>query len=147
MCFVLETQSSQALLAILSATFRKNAMPLDYLDFEYSEDEDGNGTWDAMASVADNRWQALLGEVHAVLQWASQEFRGQRAPLDEGGDWDYDLSAQNDDNGSALRIRWAGSSTGLDAATPPSGSYTTLTLTLTGNTAFGDALRHKFELE
>nr|WP_246254502.1 hypothetical protein [Comamonas jiangduensis] len=39
-------------------------MGLDYLDFEYSEDEDGNGTWDAMASVADKRWHALLAEVH-----------------------------------------------------------------------------------
>jgi hypothetical protein len=26
-------------------------MALHYLDFDYSEDDDGNGTWDAMASV------------------------------------------------------------------------------------------------
>lgn len=42
-------------------------MALDYLDFDYSEDEDGNGTWDAMASVADSRWAALLEEVRQVL--------------------------------------------------------------------------------
>ena len=146
MCFVVETQSSQTLLAILSATFRKNAMPLDYLDFEYSEDEDGNGTWDAMASVADNRWNALLAEVQQVLHWAEHDFRGQRAPLDEGGDWDFDLSAQNDDNGRALPIRWDGRSA-LDAGTAQAGGYTTLTLTLTGSPAFGDALRQAFALE
>ncbi|WP_312564709.1 hypothetical protein [Comamonas sp.] len=122
-------------------------MALDYLDFEYSEDEDGNGTWDAMASVADSRWQALLAEVRQVLQWASQDFRGRRAPLDEGGDWDYDLSAQDDDNGRALHLRWNASSAQLDAPTPQTGGYLTLTLTLTGNAAFGDALRQKFELE
>lgn len=122
-------------------------MALDYLDFEYSEDEDGNGTWDAMASVADSRWQALLAEVRQVLQWASQDFRGRRAPLDEGGDWDYDLSAQDDDNGRALHLRWNASSAKLDAPTPQTGGYLTLTLTLTGNAAFGDALRQKFELE
>ena len=122
-------------------------MALDYLDFEYSEDEDSNGTWDAMASVADHRWGALLAEVHDVLRWASQEFHGRRGPLDEGGDWDYDLSAQDDDNGRALKIRWSASTAGIDAEAPQPGCYTTLTLTLTGNAAFGDALRQKFELE
>jgi len=121
-------------------------MALDYLDFEYSEDEDGNGTWDAMASVADSRWSTLLAEVQHVLQWASHDFGGRRAPLDEGGDWDYDLSAQDDDNGRALRIRFS-SKTGVEAETPQAGGYTTLTLTLTGNAAFGDALRQAFALE
>ena len=122
-------------------------MALDYLDFEYSEDEDGNGTWDAMASVADSRWGTLLDEVRQVLLWASHEFRGHRAPLDEGGDWDFDLSAQDDDNGRALRLRWNGKSASLEADTPQAGSYTSLTLTLTGNAAFGEALRQEFELE
>lgn len=122
-------------------------MALDYLDFEYSEDEDGNGSWDAMASVADSRWHAVLEEVRQVLQWAQQDFRGHRAPLDEGGDWDFDLSAQDDDSGSTLRLRWDASTRELDAQAPQAGGYTTLTLTLTGNAAFGDALRHAFELE
>ena len=41
-------------------------MTLDYLDFDYSEDEGGNGTWDAMASVAQDRWGALRAEVRHV---------------------------------------------------------------------------------
>lgn len=122
-------------------------MALDYLDFEYSEDEDSNGTWDAMASVAASRWPALLDEVDQVLQWAHHQFGGHRAPLDEGGDWDYDLSAQDDDNGRALHIRWNPSSKAIDADAPQAGGYTTLTLTLTGTMVFGDALRQAFELE
>lgn len=122
-------------------------MALDYLDFEYSEDEDGNGTWDAMASVTEPRWAALLAEVHQVLHWAQKDFRGHRAPLDEGGDWDFDLSAQEDDNGRTLRVRWDEQARSIDAEVPQAGSYTTLTLTLTGTAAFGDALRQAFALE
>lgn len=122
-------------------------MALDYLDFEYSEDEDGNGTWDAMASVPDLRWAALLNEVCRVLKWAQHDFRGHRAPLDEGGDWDFDLSAQDDDNGRALRVRWDAQAGAIDAEAPQAGGYTTFTLTLTGTAAFGDALRQAFGLE
>jgi hypothetical protein len=122
-------------------------MTLDYLDFDYSEDEDGNGTWDAMASVPHARWQALLQEVHSVLHWASHTFRGRRAPLDEGGDWDFDLSAQDDDNGRPLRVRWSRTSQSLDAEAPQAGGYTTLTLTLSGNAAFSHALRQAFALD
>ena len=122
-------------------------MNLDYLDFEYSEDEDGNGTWDAMASVSDSRWNALLSEVQQVLQWASRDFGGRRAPLDDGGDWDYDLSVQEDDNGRPLQIRWNSKSASIEADSPQPGSYSTLTLTLTGNARFGDALRQAFELD
>lgn len=122
-------------------------MALDYLDFDYSEDEDGNGTWDAMASVADSRWAALLEEVRRVLHWASHDFRGRRAPLEDGGDWDYDLNAQDDDHGRALRIRWDRAGDTLQAEAPQPGGYGTVTLTLTGNTAFGDALRQAFDLE
>ena len=35
------------------------AMALDYLEFDYSEDEEGTGTWDAMASVKAERVPAL----------------------------------------------------------------------------------------
>ena len=122
-------------------------MALDYLDFDYSEDEDGNGTWDAMASVADSRWAALLEEVRQVLHWASHDFRGRRAPLEDGGDWDYDLSAQDDDHGRALRIRWDRAGDAVQAEAPQPGGYGTVTLTVTGNTAFGDALRQAFDLE
>nr|WP_246254503.1 hypothetical protein [Comamonas jiangduensis] len=57
------------------------------------------------------------------------------------------MSAQDDDHGHAIALRWNTQSGQLDAAVPQPGSHTTLTLTLTGNAAFGDALRQKFGLE
>ena len=42
-------------------------MPLNYLDFDYSEDADGNGTLDAMASVLPAQLPALQSEIAAVL--------------------------------------------------------------------------------
>ena len=42
-------------------------MPLNYLDFDYSEDADGNGTLDAMASVLPAQLPALQNEIAAVL--------------------------------------------------------------------------------
>ena len=43
---------------------------LDYLDFEYSEDEHGQGTFDAMASVLPAHVPALHAELTRVLAWA-----------------------------------------------------------------------------
>jgi hypothetical protein len=66
-------------------------MPLNYLEFDFSEDADGVGTFDALAATAPTHNPAVLAEVASVLAWAHQAFEAQRAPLDEGGEWDYDL--------------------------------------------------------
>ncbi len=47
-------------------------MPLNYLIFDTSDDGEGTGTWEAMASVSP----------------------GPRGPLDEGGAWDADQQVQ-----------------------------------------------------
>ena len=65
---------------------------LDYLIFDYSEDEEGSATWDAMATVTADRWPALQAEVLQVLHWAEQQFPRQRGALDEGAAWDFDIS-------------------------------------------------------
>lgn len=122
-------------------------MELQYLDFDYSEDEAGQGTWDAMASVPQARWSDLLAEVAQLLHWASHDFAGRQAPLEDGGDWDFDLSAQDDDNGCPLRLRWDRASRAITGDAPQPGGYTTLTLTLTGTAHFGDALRASFGLD
>ncbi len=96
---------------------------LQYLDFDYSEDDSGAGTWDAMASVWPAQVNALRAEVALVLDWAQREFPGAHGPLDEGGEWDYDLL-------------------GVDEA----GRYT-LTLTLNGTPAFVAAWRAQFSAE
>lgn len=129
------------------STSMDRAMTLDYLDFDYSEDEDGNSTWDAMASVPAARWNALVQEVSSVLRWATKQFRGTQGALDEGGDWDFDLSAQDDDSGRALRWHWSASSCTLEVTAPQEGGYATLTLTLTGNTHFAQSMQQQFDLE
>ena len=43
-------------------------MTLDYLDFDYSEDEEGTGTWDAMASVKAERVPALAAEIRVLTE-------------------------------------------------------------------------------
>ena len=118
---------------------------LDYLIFDYSEDEDGNGTWDAMASAPAARRDALFAEVQAVLRWAHRTFPQRCGALEEGNDWDVDLSAQ-DDSGAPIAARFDEATKSLQMAEAASG-HTTITLTLTGNVAFADALREQFDLE
>ena len=38
-------------------------MPFDYLDFDYSEDDEGTASWDALASVTAERLPALTAGV------------------------------------------------------------------------------------
>ena len=119
---------------------------LDYLIFDYSEDEEGSATWDAMATVAAERWPDLKQEVLQVLEWAEQQFPQQRGPLDEGASWDYDLTLSSG-NGDPIDLRVQHQPLQLLHAPLPAGTQLTLTLTLTGRSAFADALFHAFELE
>ena len=98
-----------------------DALSLQYLDFDHSEDDAGCGTWDAMASVWPAQLDAVQAEVALVLDWAQREFPGDHGPLDDGGEWDYDL----------LTIEEEGRHT--------------LTFTVSGTPAFGAAWRARFE--
>ncbi len=91
-------------------------MTLQYLLFEASDDGEGNGTWDAMASVRAAQLPEVMNEVQAVLAWAEVHSPGPRGPLDDGGAWDADHLIQTE------------------------GDWTTVTLTLTGPWAWGEAL-------
>jgi hypothetical protein len=116
---------------------------LSFLDFDFSEDADGQGTFDAMASAEPGRLAALEAEIVQVLQWAHLEF-GAPAPLEDGGAWDYalqgvqeiatalDLSVDT----AAGRLQWQP----RDPAPP----RITFTLTLTGTPAFCEAFRAAF---
>lgn len=121
-------------------------MSLSFLDFEFSEDAEGQGTFDAMASAEPARLAALEAEVVRVLQWAHAEF-GAPAPLDDGGAWDCELQGVQE-VATALDVRFDAAARRLrmqprDAAPP----RTTLTLTLTGTPAFCDAFRAEFAIE
>lgn len=126
-------------------TSAQYAMALDYLEFDYSEDEEGTGTWDAMACVKAERVPALVAEIEAVLRWASQKFTGRQGAVEEGFDWDYDLQAQDDD-GEPLSARFDRAEGKLALQASATGR-TTVNLSLSGSAQFGDALREKFEIE
>lgn len=91
-------------------------MVLQFLIFDASDDGEGTGTWEAVASVRRDDLPAVMAEVDAVLQRAERRAPGPRGPLDEEGVWDADTQLRED------------------------GGWTEVTLTLTGPWAWGEAL-------
>ena len=100
---------------------------MDYLDFDTSEDEHGYGSLEAMASVPAPQVAAVQAEIQQVLDWAHGTFPGMQAPLDEGGEWDFQVQQQ--------------------AETVAGLPRQTLTLSLTGTPQFCDAFRGRFLAE
>ena len=64
---------------------------LRWLEFDYSDGDDGTGTFDAMASVPLHQVPDVQADVDAALAWAESAFAGRRGPVEEGGEWDADL--------------------------------------------------------
>jgi hypothetical protein len=91
-------------------------MQLQFLIFDTSDDAEGTGTWEAMASVREADLQALLDEVQWVLARAHASQPGPQGPLDDGGAWDADEQVSRD------------------------GEWTSVTVTITGPWAWGEAL-------
>jgi hypothetical protein len=120
-------------------------MSLNYLEFDFTEDADGQGTFDAMASAELARVDALEAEIVRVLHWAQREF-GPEAPLEEGGTWDCELQGMQE-VATALDVRFDAPARRLRleprAPAPP---RITFTLTLTGTAAFCAAFRAEFGL-
>lgn len=115
-----------------------------YLDFDYSEDAEGHGSFDAMAAAAPAQFGALQAEVVRVLDWARRHF-GPPAPLEEGGEWDVELQGVRE-LATPLAVRYrAGQGLELQDA-GDAAQRTTLTLTLVGTAAFCGALRQAFAL-
>jgi len=123
--------------------------PLRWLDFEFSDDGEGTGTFDALASVRPADRDALGADIARVLDWAHR-FGGPRGPVGEGGEWDYDLqrveSAATDAtphyDTSVRRVVWSGG--GDDEG---GGTRVTVAFTLSGTAAFCDALRAAFGVD
>ncbi len=119
-------------------------VPLQYLDFDFSDEESGRGSFDAMASVLPDRLSALLAEMAHVLRWAFGAF-GRPGPLDEGGEWDCEMQGSIEP-GTPLAISYDDSQGEVQLAPAPGGdARTTLTLTLSGSPAFSEAFRAEFE--
>jgi len=124
---------------------RMAAGTLHYLDFDYTEDEHGHGSFDAMAAAGPAQLRALQDEVARVLDWAHAQF-GAPAPHDEGGEWDCELQGVRE-LATTLEVRHlpgAGLSLHAGATGEP---RVTLGVTLGGTSAFCAALRLAFALE
>lgn len=119
-------------------------MSLNYLDFDYSEDDEGTGTFDAMASVLPAQLAALHAEVAQVLQWAHSEFPDACGPSEDGGQWQYDLQGVQDVS-TPLALDFDAATGSIHSAPgTPAPPRTTLTLSVSGSTDFCAALRSAF---
>ena len=122
-------------------------MSLHYLDFDYSEDEQGIGTFDAMASTAPQHVVAVRAEMARVLDWAFATFPDVRAPLDEGGEWDYNLEGQQEWTAHEA-IAYDEVTGKFSSQLAPAGAPRhTVTLSLSGSPQFCEAFRQRFALE
>lgn len=119
---------------------------LDYLDFDFSEEADGSGSFDAVASVGPQQLAAVHAEIVAVLDWAHAAFAGQRAPLDDGGAWDFDLQSLQEWS-LAETLTYDEGSGQLDVRRGNTGAPRhTVSLSIVGSTDFCDAFRAQFDL-
>lgn len=116
-------------------------MDLAYLLFDFTDEESGDCSFDAMASVLPQRLPALLQEVEAVLQWAHREFGPPAASADATG-WDFDLQG-TDDAGEPVQAAYDAARGRVGVETQGSGRLT-LSLTLGGPATFCEAFRHAF---
>lgn len=93
---------------------------LDFLSFDASGDTDGLQTFDALASTSRERHAAVLAEVEQVLAWATRRFPDGPGDLDEGASWCHDLQVA------------------------PEGDWVTVSWSLSGTAAFGEAFAQAF---
>lgn len=90
---------------------------MDYFELQASDDAHEQGSWELLASVREADLPAARAEAQALLARAEAEAPGLRGAMEDGGLWDADLHEQRETDG-----------------------WTTITLTLTGPWAWGEAL-------
>lgn len=122
-------------------------MDLQFLEFDCSEEADGDGSFDALASVAAPRLAALHAEIARVLGWAHDAFPGACAPPEDGGTWHYDLAGRRETT-VEQRIAFdpaTGRIAAEDTGAAP-GVRHTVSLSIAGDAAFCAAFRDAFGL-
>ena len=118
-------------------------MQLHYLDFDFSDEDSGRGSFDAMASVATSRLPALLAEMAAVLGWAGRAF-GPPGALQDEGEWDYELQGIVEPD-TPLEVGYDEGRGEVSLIPAVAGTaLTTMTLTLSGSPGFCEAFREAF---
>lgn len=126
-------------------------MPLDYLDFDFSDDGQGQGSFDALAAVTPAQWPALRAEVQRVLAWAHESFGAPQGlgggdADGDGAEWDFDLQGVREVP-TPLALRYDSGLGLLQMSEGPAGEpRLILSLTLTGSPGFCEALRAAFDL-
>jgi VCBS repeat-containing protein len=121
-------------------------MTLDYLDFDVSEEADGSGSFDALASVGPAQLSAVHAEIAAVLAWAHDAFAGQRGPLDDSGTWDFDLQSAQEWR-LAETLSYDEASQRLTVRPGSAGAPRhTVSLSIVGSADFCEAFRAQFEI-
>ncbi len=121
-------------------------MTLDYLDFDYSEDTEGVGVFDAMASTGAQQAAAVQAEIVQVLAWAHAGFGAPGAPVGDAGDWDYDLQGMQEISLPETIVFDAAAGRLRVQAGPPGAVRHTLSLSIGGTPAFCAAFREAFDL-
>jgi hypothetical protein len=122
-------------------------MRLNYLDFDYSEDADGTGTFDAMASVSPAQIPALHAEVAQLLAWAYAQFPEACGPQEDGGQWQYDLQGVQEVSTPLALDFDADRACITCVAGSTLAPRTTITLSISGGPDFCAALRDAFGVE
>ena len=121
-------------------------MTLDYLDFDYSEDTEGVGVFDAMATVGPQQVAPCAPRSSRCSPGRTTPFAAAAGAVGDGGEWDYDLQGMQEvtlpetlefdvDTGE-LRVR----------AGPAAAPRHTVTLAISGTPDFCAAFREQFEL-
>ncbi|WBY01249.1 hypothetical protein PE066_17565 [Ramlibacter tataouinensis] len=120
-------------------------MQLDYLLFDFTDEESGSGSFDAMAWVLPERVPALLGEIEAVLGWGHQAFGPPDAAVDAGS-WDFDLQGASETD-DPLGVTYDAASGRVILLPSGSGGGITLALTVGGSRDFCEVFRQAFTLD
>lgn len=103
---------------------------LQFLVFESQDGDEGQPTWESMASVAPTHWPALWHEAHGLLSTLARLLPNGPHPLDEGADWDLLLQTQADD-APPHTLHWSPGETGVPAVLGQTGDTQWLALTVT----------------
>lgn len=82
----------------------------DFLHFDATDNDDGTGTWEAMASApaGDPGLAHIAQEMHAVMAWVAARAPGPQGPREEGGEWDADISTSHEDGWTTLTLSLTG---------------------------------------
>jgi hypothetical protein len=117
-------------------------MQLHYLVFDFTDEDSGYGSFDAMASVQPGRLPPLLAEIAAVLRWARSGF-GAAGALQDEGEWDFQLQGLEEPD-TPLDVKYDEGRGEVLLAPADGAELVTLTFTLGGSPAFCEAFREAF---